>query len=196
MRIGLLGGSFDPAHAGHRHVAETALARLRLDQVWLLVSPGNPLKRAAGQAPLARRLASAQAVASDRRILATDIERHFPTRYTLDILRILRKRFPRARFVWLMGADNLVQFPRWHGWQAIARIVPFAVLPRPNYNYPAQGGQAAKRLRRSRRPPRQAPLLAGMGSPAWTFLATRQNALSATAIRAAAQIAAPPSATA
>ena len=187
MRIGLLGGSFNPAHAGHRHVAEIARTRLGLDQVWLLVSPGNPLKPAAGMASPAARLASARAIADGRRILATGIEAHLHTRYTVDTLRKLRIRFPRVRFVWLMGADNLVQLPAWNRWGEIARHTAFAVLPRPTYNHRALAGQAAQRLRPARRPERSAPALAGSAAPSWVFLPAPQSHESATAIRAAIQ---------
>jgi nicotinate-nucleotide adenylyltransferase len=184
-RIGLLGGSFNPAHQGHRHVAEFAIRRLRLDQVWLLVSPGNPLKPVHGMAPFAERLASAQQVADGRRIVATAIEAALGTRYTVDTLRELRRRFPRARFVWLMGADNLVQFPRWRGWLAIAGAMPFAVLPRPGYNHRALAGRAARRLAASRLPARSGALLPQRLPPAWIFLPVPQHAASASAIRAA-----------
>ena len=182
MAIGLLGGSFNPAHAGHLHVARQALRRLRLDQVWLLVSPGNPLKAGTGMASLPARLASAAGIADGRRIVATDIERHLGTRYTLDTLRALHRLFPRARFVWLMGADNLGQLPRWRRWMDIARAVPFAVLPRPTYTRAALASQAARRLARFRRPG-QASLLANLSPPAWVVLGGRENKLSATALR-------------
>jgi nicotinate-nucleotide adenylyltransferase len=186
MRIGLLGGSFNPAHDGHRHVARLALCRLRLDQVWLLVSPGNPLKPVAGMAPLAYRLASAQSIADGRRVVATAIEAGLGTRYTADTLRELQRRFPRAQFVWLMGADNLEQLPRWNRWFRIARDTAFAVFPRPTYNHRALAGQAARRLRPARHASHLAPSLAGMAPAAWAFLPVRQHAASATAIRAAA----------
>lgn len=186
VRIGLLGGSFNPAHAGHRHIARLALRRLGLDQVWLLVSPGNPLKDPADMAPLAARLASAQAIADGHRIIATAIERRLHTRYTFDTLRALRRLFPRARFVWLMGADNLSQFPRWRGWMGIVRTVPFAVLPRPTYNHRALAGHAAQRLRVARLVGREAPAIAGMRPPAWVFLPAPQDPSSATAMRKAA----------
>ncbi len=183
MRIGLLGGSFNPAHAGHLHIAAAALKRLRLNQVWLLVSPGNPLKPGHDMMPEAARLASARAIADGRRIVATDIEKHLHTRYTVDTLAALQRRFPRAHFVWLMGADNLVQFPQWRGWRAIARNTAFAVMPRPTYNHAALAEQAARRLRASRIPARQAPALANFVPPAWVFLEIRQNKLSATDLR-------------
>ncbi len=187
VRVGLLGGSFNPAHRGHRHIATLALRRLRLHQVWLLVSPGNPLKRAQGMAPLAERLASATAlVAHEPRILATAIERRLGTRYTVDTLARLRRLFPGTRFVWLMGADNLRQLPAWRGWRSIAASTPFAVLPRPGYNAEALVGAAASRWRGARRPSAQASLLADAAAPAWLFLPARQDASSATALRSAA----------
>jgi len=187
MRVGLLGGSFNPAHQGHAHVAALARALLGLDQVWLLVSPGNPLKSSRGMAPFARRLASARAIADGRRVVATDIEAALGTRYTVDTLRALRRRFPLVRFVWLMGADNLTQLPRWRRWMDIARAMPIAVLPRPRYNHRALAGRAARRLRRSRIAARRAGILADHATPAWTFLPVSQNPTSATEIRAAAR---------
>jgi len=188
MRVGLLGGSFNPAHQGHRHVARLALRRLRLDQVWLLVSPGNPLKPVAGMAPLAERFASAAGIADGRRVVATTVEAALGTRYTVETLAALRRRFPRAQFVWLMGADNLDQWPRWSRWMDIARRTAFAVLPRPTYNHRALAGHAAQRLGPARRASHLAPALAGMAPPAWVFLPAPQHAASATAIRAAAAV--------
>jgi nicotinate-nucleotide adenylyltransferase len=185
MRVGLLGGSFNPAHQGHLHVAKAARRRLRLDQVWLMVSPGNPLKPVQGMAPPAARLASARAIADGRRIVATDIEGRLGTRYTDDTLRLLRTRFPRVDFVWLMGADNLVQFPHWRHWRRIARKTPFAVLPRPTYNHRALASQAAQLLRKSRLAAHEAKELAGTPPPAWLFLPGSQHAVSASSIRAA-----------
>ncbi len=185
LRVGVLGGSFNPAHAGHRHVAKTALRRLRLDQVWLMVSPGNPLKPAAGMAPFAQRLASARRIADGRRVIATAIESDLGQRYTANTLRALRSRFPRVRFVWLMGADNLAGLPTWRRWMDIARTMPFAVLPRPTYNHRALAGQAAQRLRSAMQPALASPVLADRAAPAWSFLPGPQNAISATALRAA-----------
>ena len=185
--IGLLGGSFNPAHHGHLHIARQALRHLRLDQVWLLVSPGNPLKPARGMASFAERLDSARGIADGRRIVATAIEAAVGSRYTVDTLRLLRRRFPRVRFVWLMGADNLSQLPRWNGWREIVRETPFAVLPRPTYSGPALAGQAARRMRSARRPTASASGLAKMPPPAWVFLTAPQHGASATAIRAAHQ---------
>jgi len=186
IRVGLLGGSFNPAHEGHRHVAELALRRIRLDQVWLLVSPGNPLKPRTGMAPFADRLAGAAVIGDGRRIRASGIEAALGTRYTTDTMRILLRRFPSVRFVWIMGADILVQLPRWRRWSNIVRHLAFVVLPRPHYTNQALAGQAAHRLRAARRPAREAPLLPG-AAPAWVFLPGRQNAASATAIRQAAK---------
>jgi nicotinate-nucleotide adenylyltransferase len=185
MRIGLLGGSFNPAHEGHRHVAEMAMRRLRLDQVWLLVSPGNPLKPTAGMAPFVERLAGAAGIADGRRVVASGTEAAFHTRYTVDTMRLLLRRFPSARFVWIMGADILEQLPRWRRWTDIVQRLAFVVLPRPTYSHRALAGQAAHRLRAERRPASQAALLAG-APPGWVFLPGPQNAASATAIRQAA----------
>ena len=186
MRVGLLGGSFNPAHAGHRHIANLARRRLRLDQVWLLVSPGNPLKPTNGMAPFAERLAGAAAIGDRRRVLATGIEAAFRTRYTVDTMRLLLKRFPRVKFVWIMGADILDQLPDWRRWTDIAHRLAFVVLPRPRYSNQALAGQAAHRLRAVRRPVREAPLLPG-AAPGWVFLPGQQTAISATAIRQAAK---------
>jgi nicotinate-nucleotide adenylyltransferase len=180
----LLGGSFNPAHEGHRHVAELALRRLGLDQVWLVVSPGNPLKPQRGMAPLSQRLASARGIADGRRIVASAIEQRLRTRFTIDTLRLLRRRFPRVDFVWIAGADILEQLPRWRGWREILRRVPLAVLPRPSYNHRALAGRAASVLRGARWPARAAATLARCPPPAWVFLTALQHAASASAIRA------------
>ena len=192
IRVGLLGGSFNPAHAGHLHIARIALARLRLHQVWLMVSPGNPLKATAGMARFTDRMASALALADGRRIVATSIEARMGTRYTFMTLRALRRRFPRIRFVWIMGADNLVQLPRWQRWVDIVRATPCAVMPRPTYNQRALASQAVRRLRRALLPARSAPTLALRHPPAWTFLPARQNGLSATSLRATQGLTWPP----
>jgi nicotinate-nucleotide adenylyltransferase len=189
VRIGLLGGSFNPAHEGHRHVAELALRRLGLDEVWLLVSPGNPLKPRRGMAPFAERLASARRIADGRRVIAADVEARLGTRYTVDTLARLRQRFPRARFVLVVGADNLSQLPRWKRWRRIAQETPIAVLPRPAETRRALHGKAARALARHRRRPEA--LLAGP-APAhapWVLLPAREHPASATAIRAAREAA-------
>lgn len=164
-------------------IAEAALKRLQLDQVWLLVSPGNPLKPRAGMKPLAQRLASAQAIAPHRRIIATAIEARLHTIYTADTLRRLQAAFPRARFVWILGADNLVQLPRWRDWCGIMRRIPVVVLPRPGVSGVNIRSQAAQRFRHARLPARSAPILAQTPPPAWIFLPIRQDPVSSTAIR-------------
>ncbi len=193
MRIGLLGGSFNPAHDGHRHVARLALRRLRLQQVWLLVSPGNPLKPRHGMAPFADRLATARRIADGRRVVATDIERRLGTRYTVDTLRALNRLFPRVEFVWVMGADILAELPKWRQWREMFHRTAMAVFPRPGYNRRALAGRAALRMRRHHRRAREAPALASMRRPAWLFLPAPQTAISATALRNA--LYSPPSAT-
>jgi nicotinate-nucleotide adenylyltransferase len=183
-RVGLLGGSFNPAHEGHRNVAELARRRLRLSQVWLVVSPGNPLKPQRGMAPLPTRLASARAVDDGRRIVASAIEKRLGSRFTVDTLRLLHRRFPRVAFVWIAGADILEQLPRWRGWREIMHRVPFAVLPRPGYNHRALAGRAASVFRGARWPERASAILAQCAPPAWVFLTAPQHAGSASAIRA------------
>ena len=183
-RIGLLGGSFNPAHSGHLHISRAALKRLGLDELWWLVSPQNPLKPEAGMAPLAERLETARAMAVDANIQVTDIEHELGTRYTADTLRALGKRFPEVRFVWLMGADILLQIPRWRQWRAIFRMVPIAVFPRPSYSFKALSGRAARRFAGARVPASRAGTLASMRPPAWVFLHIPPSAASAQRIRA------------
>ncbi|MBC7905586.1 MAG: nicotinate-nucleotide adenylyltransferase [Rhodospirillaceae bacterium] len=185
VRIGLLGGSFNPAHEGHRHIAELALKLLGLDQVWLLVSPQNPLKPVAGMAPLAERLASARSMTGGHpRLIATAMEQDLGTRYTADTLARLKLRFPKARFVWLMGADNLVQIARWSRWGRIFQAVPVAILARSPYSQMALAAKPARRLSRFRLPERAARGLADRQPPVWSYLHTRLHPASATAIRA------------
>jgi len=149
---GLLGGSFNPAHYSHRHISLFALHALGLQEVWWLVSPGNPLKPDEGMAPLSARLASANAMARRAPIRPTAIEARLGTRYTADTLRRLVRRFPERRFIWIMGADNLAQFDRWHDWRAIARSVTIAVVARPGYDTAARASRAMGWLRRFVRP--------------------------------------------
>lgn len=144
---GLLGGSFNPAHGGHRAISQSALDALGLDEVWWLVSPGNPLKPQKGMAPLAARVHSAKAQARGIPVRVTAIERELGTRYTIDTLRALKRRFPRRRFVWLMGADNLAQFHLWKDWQDIAREMPIAAVARPGYDASALASPAMAWLR-------------------------------------------------
>lgn len=184
-RIGLLGGSFNPAHRAHLLVSRTAISRLGLDEVWWLVSPQNPLKSEKDMAPQAERLAEARRVAAGQRIRPTDIESVLGTRFTVDTLAALRRRFPLTRFVWLMGADNLQQVTRWKRWPDIFRLAPVAIFGRPNYSLGAMSSTAAKRFGTRRIPVDRARDLAGMVPPAWTFIHLRHEPTSATAIRAA-----------
>ncbi len=185
IKIGLLGGSFNPAHEGHLHVARQAMAHAGLDQLWLMVSPGNPLKPNDGMAPFARRLASARRIADGRRIIATDIESRLGTRYTADTMQALRRRFPRVEFVWLMGADNLLQLPRWGHWLRIMAAMPMLIIPRPGATRRALAGRTAARFRRNRLGPRAGLMLARARAPSWILLPVKENAASATALRTA-----------
>lgn len=185
MRVGLLGGSFNPAHRGHRGVTLAAIRGLGLDEAWWLVSPGNPLKPARGMAPLAARLASARRMARRAPIRATDVEARLGTRFTVDTLRLIRRRHPRTRFIWIMGADNLVQFDRWRQWRRIARTMPIAVVARPGYDDDALAAPAMGWLRRFRRPARQAKRWTEWSLPALVLLHFRPDPTSATRLRAA-----------
>ncbi len=182
-RIGLLGGSFDPPHAGHLHLSREALKRFRLDRVIWLVSPGNPLK-AHGPAPLPERMAAARAMIAHPRIAVSDIEARIGTRYTADTIRALQRRFPRVAFTWLMGADNLAQFDRWEDWRGIAASVPLGILARPGSRMAALHAPAARILRPARLPQDAAGLLPGQTPPAWCFVNMPMSPLSSSAIRA------------
>ncbi len=184
-RIGLLGGSFNPAHAGHRAISLHALRALGLDEVWWLVSPGNPLKPEVGMAPFPVRMASARAMARHAPIRVSAIEQRLGTRYTVDTLVRLPLLYPRHRFVWLMGADNLAQFHRWHDWRGIAREVPIAVVARPGYDAPAHASPAMSWLRRFVRPAGQAKNWTRWRLPALVLLRFRPDFTSATRLRAA-----------
>lgn len=183
QRIGLLGGSFDPAHAGHVHITDMALRRFRLDRVWWLVSPGNPLK-AHGPAPLADRIALARRLIDDPRVVVTDIEVRLGTRLTADTIAALQARWPRVRFVWLMGSDNLAQFDRWDRWREIAARVPLGVIARPGTRTAARSSRAARIMAAARLPEAQAARLALAAPPAWVLINVPMSALSSSAIRA------------
>lgn len=182
---GILGGSFNPAHGGHRKITLFAQAALGLDEVWWLVSPGNPLKPKAGMAPLAARVAAARGQARRAPIQVTAIERELGTRFTIDTLRRIVRRWPKRRFVWLMGSDNLAQFAHWRDWRGIARLMPIAVIARPGYEGHAFASPAMAWLRRYRvasasfgsRSPRSAPAL--------IYLRFDPDSRSATALRRA-----------
>jgi nicotinate-nucleotide adenylyltransferase len=183
-RIGLLGGSFNPAHQGHLHVSREALKRLGLDEIWWLVTPQNPLKPIAGMGKLEKRIASAKAIAKhDRRIRVLDLETRLGTHFTADTLAALQRRSPRIDFVWLMGADNLAQIRHWKDWQAIFARVPIAVFARPTYCQKALAELAAQRFSRAR-VIRETRRFSEIKPPVWIFLPVKLDFHSATAIRA------------
>ncbi|HEU0221261.1 MAG TPA: nicotinate-nucleotide adenylyltransferase [Paracoccaceae bacterium] len=182
MRIGLYGGSFNPPHAGHRHVSQMALKRLGLDRVWWLVSPGNPLKQE-GPAPLARRLAACRALCAHPRVEISDLEARLGTRFTAETLARLRRLYPGVRFVWLMGADNLAQFHRWESWDWIMETVPIGVLARPGGQLAAGLSPAARRYARFRVRGPMASRLPFARPPAWTLLTGPMLAISSTDLR-------------
>lgn len=180
-RVGLLGGSFNPAHAGHLHLSRQALAALGLERVIWLVSPQNPLKPAAGMAPFEERLARARALARHPRIEVSDIEQHLGTRYTADTLSRLDRRWGGMRLVWLMGADLVLELPDWHRWQRIFETVPIAIFDRRTYAYKALAGLALRRYRHHR--VRSAAALPRRKPPAWCFVRGPTHPASATEIR-------------
>lgn len=184
MRIGLLGGSFNPAHAAHRHISLEALRRLDLDEVWWLVSPGNPLKSRTDMASFDKRLAHATKMARHPRIRVMDLERRLGTRYSADTLAALKILLPQTRLVWLMGADNLATFHRWRDWESIFNAMPVAIFDRPHYFRRALSEKTAVRFRAARITEVRARTLATMTPPAWVFIHCPRHPLSATAIRA------------
>jgi nicotinate-nucleotide adenylyltransferase len=183
MRVGLFGGSFNPAHEGHAHVAETARRRLRLDRVIWLVSPQNPLKPTHETADLTHRMAGARAHARGRDMIVSDIETRLGSAYTIDTVRALQARFPRVKFVWIMGADSLASFHRWRGWTQIMREVPVAVVSRPWIALKSRFAPAARRFARFRITSAQAATLPGSSPPAWVFLRGPLNFQSSTNLR-------------
>jgi nicotinate-nucleotide adenylyltransferase len=185
IRVGLLGGSFNPAHVAHRHISLAAIAALGLDEVWWLVSPGNPLKSGAGMAPLCYRFASAEAMAHRAPIRTTAIEGLLHTRYTVDTLAALVRRYPRHRFIWLMGADNLAQFSQWRAWRRIARTLPIAVAARPGYGERVHRSKTMGWLGRFSRPSGDAKRWTDWSLPALVHLHTVPDPTSATAKRVA-----------
>ena len=183
MTVGLFGGSFNPPHEGHLLVAKLALQRLGLDQLWWLVTPGNPLKSGNGLAPLAERLALSDAMAGDPRIRVTAIEKTLGTAYTARTIRHIIRRNPAVHFVWIMGADNLGDFHRWQEWRRIAATVPIAVIDRPGATLTYLSSRAARALDKARVPERAARALPRMKPPAWTFIHGPRSAISSTALR-------------
>lgn len=185
QRIGLMGGSFNPPHQGHLTVAETALTRLGLDRIWWMATPGNPLKPQAGLAPLAERLAAIEKLTGgDRRHVATGFEAELGSAYTVDTLAFLIRRFPRTRFIWVMGADNLATFHRWRRWREISGLVAIAVVDRPCWHLRALSSPVAGALARRRVGDAAVARLADRRPPAWAMLTTRLSALSSTELRA------------
>ncbi len=186
LRIGLFGGSFNPPHAGHRLVTLTALRRLGLDRIWWIVTPGNPLKDTRRLPPQADRMAACRRLMREPMMEITGFEAGIGTRYTLDTLRYLKRRCPGVRFVWIMGADNLIQFHRWQGWREIARLMPIAVVDRPGATLKATASRAAKVLAPGR--VNEGALLHGPPSGSskglrWTFIHGPRSSLSSTALR-------------
>ncbi len=189
-RIGILGGSFNPAHEGHLHISELALERLILDEIWWLVSPQNPLKSITGMALFEDRMASAKAATSAKpEIIISDFEKVHGSNRTLSSLTKLKYTYPKHQFVWLMGADNLIQAHRWHRWTSIFDIVPIAVFARPTYSLRALSARAAKTFAEARVEEIKAGTLVEMKPPAWTYLEIPLHSASSTEIRSSAQAA-------
>ncbi len=182
LRVGLLGGSFDPPHQGHVLITRRALRRFRLDFVWWLVSPGNPLK-ADGPASMARRLAACREIMGHPRVVVTDIEARLGTRYTADTLARLGGLYPGVRFLWLMGADNMAGFHRWDNWRGIIESVPMGIMSRPGEQIGAGLAPAARAYRGARVPLRGAPGLVMRTAPAWCLLSGPMMELSSTDLR-------------
>ncbi|MFD1199785.1 nicotinate-nucleotide adenylyltransferase [Brucella gallinifaecis] len=183
MTVGLFGGSFNPPHGGHALVAEIAIRRLKLDQLWWMVTPGNPLKDKRELAPLAERLQLSEQVANDPRIKVTALEAAFNTRYTADILALIRKSNPGVHFVWVMGADNLASFHHWQRWREIAQNFPIAVIDRPGSTLAYLSSRMAQTFSDSRLDEHSASILARRQPPAWTFIHGPRSSLSSTALR-------------
>jgi len=183
MAVGLYGGSFNPVHGGHAHVANTALRRLGLDRVIWLVSPQNPLKSATDTAALDERLAQTARLALGPSMIVSDLERRIGTRYSIDTVRWLKARFPGVRFVWIMGADGLADFHFWRGWAALAREVPIAVVSRPGVALRSRTSPLARRFAAFRIPASAANTLAGRAPPAWAYLDAPYDFTSSTALR-------------
>lgn len=183
QRIGVMGGTFDPPHEGHLAVAMTALKRLALDQLWWLVTPGNPLKGHNQLPPLEQRMALCRELARHPRMRVTGFEAELGTAYTAETLAFLAARHPCVRWVWVMGADNLASFHRWQRWRRIARLMPMAVVDRPGYRLRAVSSVAGRTLARGRLAEAKAVMLPRCHPPAWTLLSTRLSAASSTALR-------------
>ena len=184
MTVGLFGGSFNPPHEGHVLVTELALRRIGLDQVWWMVTPGNPLKDTSALPPLSERIAWSEAINRDPRVKVTAFEARHNVRYTAETLALVKRRKPHVRFVWLMGADNLASFHRWQDWQRIALTFPIAVVDRPGSTLAYLSSQMAKTFDYARIDESDASMLPFLDAPAWTFLHGPRSPLSSTALRA------------
>ena len=184
--IGLMGGTFNPPHEGHRRISELALRRLGLDRLWWMVTPGNPLKDTVGLAPLDARMRRAADMASDPRIFVSGAEQVFATRYTADFIAIVKARAPAVLFVWVMGSDNLAQFHQWEDWRRIADAVPIAVINRPGHLAAGLSSRAAQALARHRVDEADARSLASRAPPCWAFITGPRSAASSTALRSLA----------
>ncbi|MCP5382382.1 MAG: nicotinate-nucleotide adenylyltransferase [Kordiimonadaceae bacterium] len=182
-KIGLLGGSFNPAHEGHLEISLAALEFLKLDYVWWLVSPGNPLKADSQMTPFEVRFASARDIVTDERIIVSDLEKKIGTRYTIDTLEKMKKMWPDHHFVWLMGADNLIQFDKWKDWRKIADTVPFAIFNRPSYSKESLMSIAAMELAKFHIKKDEAHILHRLKPPAWIYYELSDNPMSSTEIR-------------
>jgi nicotinate-nucleotide adenylyltransferase len=189
QRVGVMGGTFNPSHEGHRIVAETAVKRLRLDQLWWVVTPGNPLKQNGALPPLAERMSAARKLARGPSMKVTGFEADLGTHYTAATLAFLKRRYPDVHFVWVMGADNLASFHRWQHWRSIAAAMPIAVVDRPGWRLKALAGPAAAAFASARIAEGRARQLAILRPPAWTFLTSRLSHLSSTALRTAPAVA-------
>lgn len=188
QRIGVMGGTFNPPHDGHRIAAEAAVKRLGLDQLWWLITPGNPLKSPDGLSGLESRMKLVEVFAHGPSMKITGFERELGTRYTAGTLSFLRHRLPAVRFIWVMGADNLASFHRWQHWRDIAQTMPIAVVDRPGWRHAALASPAAQWLKRYRLPESEAASLADHQPPAWMLLTIRLSGLSSTALRRAAPL--------
>jgi nicotinate-nucleotide adenylyltransferase len=184
MRIGLFGGTFDPPHRAHLAASLLVLKRLKLDRVWWLVTPGNPLKNTSGLGPLQQRIDTARALTHHPRVDVTGLEAVIKTRYTYDTIKWLLSRCPRVRFVWIMGADNLRSFHRWQKWRGIAKLVPIVVVDRLGPSLYASASPASQAFSRARIPEHAASALPDRTPPAWAFVHGLKSALSSTALRA------------
>ncbi len=182
-RIGLLGGSFNPAHAGHVHISSVALKQLALDQIWWLVTPQNPLKPSTATQDIDRRINLARQVAAHPKIVVTDLERKLRTRYSIDTIKGLKSHYPATHFVWLMGSDNFVQLPLWRSWSQIMSAMPVAVIGRPRYHLASALSKAAIRYRSHRLKANLSPNLATSVPPAWTLIIDYLHPASSTKIR-------------